>query len=238
MSGASSHFILSRNAGLMKKFVILCFTILTISALHAEEFASSMELEYRLAHGQAESFPDSSALLPHPSLLPSNISFMERTLWGETGVLRTTGIFPSLTPDERKSELRLRRTMLSIHQIGGFVTLGLMASAAYCGQQVLNGNRQYYPAHKFFVGSTILSYTATGMLSVLSPPPLIRRDEFSTITVHKTLAWVHFIGMVVTPIIGASLKHSMNYDQLARYHQISAYVTTAALAAAMISVTF
>lgn len=212
--------------------------MIAAAELHAEEFASFMELEYRLSHEQADPLSDSTESSPKHSLLPANTSFMERTMWGETGILRTTGIFPALTPDERKSELQLRRTMLSIHQIGGFVTLGLMASAAYCGQQVLNGNRRYYPAHKFFVGSTILSYTATGMLSVLSPPPLIRRDEFSTITVHKTLAWVHFLGMVVTPIIGASLKHSMNYNQLARYHQISAYVTTAALAAAMISVTF
>jgi hypothetical protein len=49
---------------------------------------------------------------------------------------------------------------------------------------------------------------------------------------------VHVAGMILTPILGASLRHSMNYDQLARFHQISAYATTATFAAAMITVTF
>ena len=76
------------------------------------------------------------------------------------------------------------------------------------------------------------------MLAVLSPPPLIRRDETSTTTIHKTLAWVHVAGMILTPIIGSSLRHSLNFSQMARYHQISAYVTTATLAASLIIVTF
>jgi hypothetical protein len=78
----------------------------------------------------------------------------------------------------------------------------------------------------------------------VSPPPLIRRDnETSTTTIHKTLAWVHFVGMVVTPILGSTvLKRGPigRYVDLnqARFHQISGYVTATALTAAMISVTF
>jgi hypothetical protein len=130
--------------------------------------------------------------------------------------------------------------MLTMHQIGGFVTLGLMATTVYYGQQSLNnpGIRTYRRYHQGFVAATIASYSATGLLAVLSPPPLIRRDEVSTTTIHKTLAWVHFVGMVVTPILGASLRRSFKYDQLARFHQVSAYVTTGALAASLIVVTF
>jgi hypothetical protein len=178
------------------------------------------------------------AAAAHARLLPKNISFGERLMWGDNGIMRGIGIVPALTPEERKFELSLRRTMLTTHQIGGFVSLGLMMATAYYGQQVLNGHRDLLPTHKAFISATIVSYTATGLLSVLSPPPLIRRDENSTTTLHKTLAWVHVAGMILTPIIGGMLRHSQNYDQIARFHQISGYVTTATFAASMIVVTF
>jgi hypothetical protein len=183
---------------------------------------------------------DSSQTLAHRRLLPENMSFMERGLWGENGFFRKIGIAGPLSVESRKEELSARRTMLTMHQVGGVVTLGLMVSAVYCGQQVLNGHRGYRSWHQGFVTGTIIAYSTTGLLAVLSPPPLIRRDEFSTITLHKTLAWVHFVGMVVTPILGASLhhNHTLNYDQLARYHQISAYITASALLASMLVITF
>jgi hypothetical protein len=150
----------------------------------------------------------------------------------------------------RKSELQLRRTMLVMHQVGGFLTLGSMIAALYYGQKSLldpnSGQRNdpYRSKHQLFVTTTIVLYTGTGVLAVLSPPPLIRRDnEMSTKTIHKTLAWVHFVGMVVTPILGGTvLKRGPigRYVDLnqARFHQISGYVTAAALTAAMITVTF
>jgi hypothetical protein len=178
-------------------------------------------------------------------LLPKNISFGEQLMWGEKGVMRSIGIVPDLSPQERKFELSLRRTMLTTHQIGGFVTLGLMASTAYYGQQVLNENRdplrrrQLLRTHKTLITATIIGYTTTGLLSILSPPPMIRRDENSTTTLHKTLAWVHMAGMIITPIIGQAIKHSgASYDQVAQFHQIAGYVTTATFATSLIVITF
>jgi hypothetical protein len=174
-------------------------------------------------------------------LLPENISWMEKALWGENGFVRTIGIASELTPEVRKHELAVRRTMLTIHQIGGFVTLASMITTVYYGQRYLTtGDLAYRDMHKTFIPITIGLYATTGLLAVLSPPPLIRRDnETSTTTIHKMLAWVHFTGMILTPILGKALKNSgaSYYDQ-ARYHQIAAYVTTAAFAAAMITVTF
>jgi hypothetical protein len=182
---------------------------------------------------------DSVQTPPKRSLLPSNMSFVEKGLWGENGLVRSIGIASPLTPDVRKHELDVRRTMLTAHQIGGFVTLGLMISAVYTGQRYLNsGDRSDRRVHDNLVGFTVGAYGLTAALSVLSPPPVIRRDEMSTTSIHKTLAWVHFLGMVVTPIIGATLRRSMNYDQMARFHQIAAYVSTAAMAASMIIITF
>jgi hypothetical protein len=184
-----------------------------------------------------------------PKLLPDNMSFMERGLWGESGILRGIGIASPLTPEVRKHELALRRTMLTMHQIGGFLTLGSMITAVYFGQKSLNDpntgqkNDPYRSSHQTFVVSTIALYSATGLLSVLSPPPLIRRDETSTTTIHKTLAWVHFAGMVITPILGNAIFKRDQFGRYAdvnraRYHQISAYITTAVFAASMIIITF
>ena len=130
--------------------------------------------------------------------------------------------------------------MLSLHQIGGFVTLGLMGTTVYFGQRYLNDGRlSDRNTHTAFVAATLISYGTTAMLSVLSPPPLIRRDEVSTTSIHKTLAWIHFAGMVVTPLLGKAVARSgSSYYDKARVHQISAYITTAVFAASMIVVTF
>jgi len=176
-----------------------------------------------------------------PRLLPENISFMERGLWGESGILRDLGIASPLTLEVRKRELDVRRTMLTMHQIGGFVTLASMLATVYYGQKYLdNGQRNDRNMHQTFVATTIASYSATALLAVLSPPPLIRREgETSTTTIHKTLAWIHAAGMIVTPLLGAAIhRRGASYYDQARYHQIAAYITTAVFAASMIIITF
>jgi hypothetical protein len=128
--------------------------------------------------------------------------------------------------------------MLVAHQIGGFVTLGLMASAAYAGQKIIDGNSGYRPYHQAFVAGTIATYSITGLLSILSPPPVIRRDEFSTTTLHKTLAWVHAAGMIITPILGSMIGRRSSSTQKEHIHQLSGYITLTTFAASMITVTF
>jgi hypothetical protein len=222
---------------MLRSIMVLVIGILGASLLYGKGYGSSTDLA-------ALSVPVSDSTVPPPSaagrLLPANISWMENGLWGESGLVRKIGIAGPLTPETRKGELAVRRTMLTMHQIGGFVTLGLMWATVYYGQRTLDAGdpRDLRNTHASYVTATIISYGVTGLLAILSPPPLIRRDEVSTTTIHKMLAWVHFIGMVVTPIIGASLHNSMSYDQQVRYHQISAYVTAAALTASFVVITF
>jgi hypothetical protein len=229
----------------MKTILSLFIICLMFTAvLHAQEIASETFFQDPLFLVPDSAKVDTLPATPKRSLLPSNMSFMERGLWGEKGILRGIGVASPLTPETRKSELALRRTMLTMHQIGGFITLGLLATTTYYGQRTLDNYynyssfRDFRRTHQTFITASIISYSATGLLAILSPPPFIRRDEVSTTTIHKTLAWVHFVGMIVTPIIGASLRHSTNELQLARYHQIAGYITTAALAASMIVITF
>ena len=191
--------------------------------------------------------PDSTPAI-HTRLMPQHTSWMEQMLWGESGLVRKIGIAGDLTPEVRKHELSVRRTMLTMHQIGGFVTWGLMVASCYTGQRVLNGDRSISDTHSMLVKTTIVAYAFTGLLSVFSPPPLIRRDETSTTSIHKTLAWIHFAGMILTPIIGGMVWHFtgnrqtgrvlVQNDSEARFHQISAYTTTAVFTASMVIMTF
>jgi len=238
LSNARKNLTIERDV-VNRIFSVIVFVVLLNQVSNAQEFAHQVFLDRPAIVLSDSARADSVPPAAKRKLLPDNMSFMERGLWGERGILRGMGLASPLTPTVRKSELGLRRTMLTMHQIGGFITLGLMGTTVYFGQRTLDnsGNRSYRDAHQGFVTATIISYTATGLLAILSPPPFIRRDEVSTTTIHKTLAWVHFAGMIVTPIIGMSLRHSLNYDQLARFHQISAYITTATLAASMIIIT-
>ena len=225
----------------MKQFILILFFTISVAFRSHAQSDSYSSIGAPPAGGRMDSTAaDTLPPLPKPKLLPDNLSFVERGVWGEDGLVRSLGIASPLTPAVRMHELSVRRTMLTMHQIGGFLTLGLMATTVYYGQQTLDhpSIRSYRRSHSNFVTLTIFSYGATGILAALSPPPLIRRDETSTTTIHKTLAWVHFLGMVVTPILGSSLHRSFSYDRLARFHQASAYITLAAMTASFIVITF
>ena len=171
-------------------------------------------------------------------LLPKNISFMENALWGKNGLFRKVGIASVLSIKSRKSELSLRRTMLSIHPVSGFVTLDMMIYTTYIGQKVLDGRENLSSKLNTFSNITIGLYSFTGLLSILSPPPLIRRNEFSTITVHKTLAWVHFACTILSPIIADIMENNNNKNFVKHYRQIARYIGTAALATSFVILTF
>lgn len=203
-------------------------------------FEPSFLLSQDLSYVQPDTLPVS--LVRRPKLLPDNLGLFERTLWSENGLFRSMGIAAPLTPESRKSELKLRRTMLVAHETSGFVTLGLMLTTVYYGQKVLDA----YPAplslrrtHIGFADATIATYSLTGFLSLLSPPPTIRRDEMSTLSYHRALAWIHFSGMIITPIIASmAQKQGASDKSVLRIHQISAYITTTAFAASMVVMTF
>lgn len=167
-------------------------------------------------------------------------------MWGEHGMMRWTGLFP-LTEESREKELGLRRTMLTVHEIGGFITLGTMLTTVVYGQLTLNGYKSLGDTHKNWASATIASYFVTAGLSLLSPPPSIRRKEWSTISIHKGLALIHFSGMVLTPLLADGVamnergtgKTGLQIDRdKARIHQISGYITTVAFASAMAVITF
>lgn len=170
-------------------------------------------------------------------LLPNKMSIVEKSLWGEKGLFRITGIAP-LTPEARERELKFRRVMLTMHQLGGFTTLGLMALSGYYGKKVYDGKYEFIDRHRTLVRVTITSYTLTALLALISPPPLIRREKSDgSIAIHKTLAWVHSAGMIATAILGRNVRYSTNiedYNKLKKIHMGVAIATFTSLATAMV----
>jgi hypothetical protein len=133
-----------------------------------------------------------------------------------------------------------------MHQIGGFLALAAMIGTAWTGQRTLDDprNRTLRSDHQKMILATVITYSLTASLSILSPPPLIRRDQGGTTAIHKTLAWFHVAGMILTPILGSMVSQKgvkgslgINIDK-AHFHQYAGYITTAIFAASMIVITF
>lgn len=134
-------------------------------------------------------------------LLPQRMVFTQKLLWGEKGLLRTTGIAP-LSMEQRQKELKLRRVMLTTHQVLGYATLAAMVAQGIIGGKLYNGDYELYQLHKDMATVVNVGYFTTAGLSLFTPPPLINKKVkgFSSIKAHKTLATIHFSAMVVTNI--------------------------------------
>jgi len=193
-----------------------------------------------ISFGQIESdttFLEADTVQEKVSLIPQKMGLIKRAFWGERGLMRITGISP-LTPEARERELKVRRRMLVLHQIMGFVTLAGFLTADFSGQMMVNGHENYHGLHSVATSVTIGSYFTTAGLALLAPPPMvIRKKQWDNIRVHKLLAYLHFTGMVLTPLIAPELSGG-DIKKEARFHQISAYTTTALFATAIIVIKF
>ena len=161
------------------------------------------------------------------SLIPKRMIFTQRALWGNKGLLRKFGIFP-LNVEQREKELKLRRSMLKIHQIIGYLTLAGMVTQGFLGGKLYNNwERGLYNTHKTVGNLTSISYFTGAGLSLFAPPPLINKKSkgLSSIKAHKYLASVHFSSMLATNIFK---------NRNRKIHKISAYTAVGSFAAAVL----
>ena len=165
------------------------------------------------------------------SLLPNRMIFTQRALWGNNGLLRKAGLFP-LNIEQREKELKLRRSMLKIHQIIGYLTLAGMVTQGFLGGKLYNNwERGLYNTHKTVGNLTSISYFTGAGLSLFAPPPLINKKSkgLSSIKAHKYLASVHFSAMLATNVFKRRNK---------QIHKISAYTAVGSFAAAVLVFNF
>ena len=161
------------------------------------------------------------------SLIPKRMIFTQRALWGNKGLLRKFGIFP-LNVEQREKELKLRRSMLKIHQIIGYLTLAGMVTQGFLGGKLYNNwERGLYNTHKTVGNLTSISYFTGAGLSLFAPPPLINKKSkgLSSIKAHKYLASVHLSAMLATNIFKKRNQ---------QIHKISAYTAVGSFAAAIL----
>lgn len=163
-------------------------------------------------------------------LLPENMLITQRLLWGNKGLLRTTGI-AKLNKTQREKELNLRRKLLVAHQVIGYATLAGMIAQGIIGGKLYNGDYSLKDTHEN-LGMTVnaLYFTGAG-LSLFAPPPLINKKVkgWSSMKAHKFLATIHLSAMIATNALSEDNK---------KLHRAAAYTAFGSYAAAMIVLKF
>ena len=169
------------------------------------------------------------------ALLPQRMIITQRMLWGEKGLMRTTGIAP-LGIEQRKREMQVRRFFLKTHQALGFMTLGGMLAQGIVGSRLYNGNYKLDDAHEALAAGLNVSYSLTAAMSLFTPPPLIQRDKkISSLKIHKWLSIVHMSGMLATNILASRIEDN---PSLKPAHRAAAFTTFASFAAAVVVIKF
>lgn len=221
------------NESLINKDVFFAENEISENTISEISLTKNINIAYFQQDNNLEFEDDPTEELP---LLPQNISLVEKFFWGKDGLFRSVGITSELTPEQRQKELEWRRTFLTIHQTTGLVSWGLMAGAVIAGQMWLDGKMDSPTWHKRLLYATIGTYSLTGLLAIVTPPPFERRNEFSSISFHKLAAWLHIAGMIATPILGKAINESNDYYKSARIHQTMGYITFSVYSAAMLAI--
>jgi hypothetical protein len=169
-------------------------------------------------------------------IAPKKMLFTQQLIWGDNGIFKNRYGSNQDLVERRKIDLRIRRKMLQLHQIGGFVTLGGMVAQGIIGSQLYNGSYQLKETHEKLGTAINLSYGFTAINGLFTPPSTFKRDKkLTSIRLHKWLAIAHMTGMIATNILGTQIEN--NYS-LKPYHRAAAYTSFVSLAAAMVVIKF
>ncbi len=169
-------------------------------------------------------------------IAPKKMLFTQQLIWGNNGILKNRYGSTQDLVERRKIDLRIRRKMLQVHQIGGFVTLGGMVAQGIVGSQLYNGSYKLKETHEKLGAAVNLSYGLTAINALFTPPSTFKRDKkLTSIRLHKWLAIAHMSGMIATNILGTQIENNV---ALKPYHRAAAYTSFISLAAAMVVIKF
>jgi len=139
---------------------------------------------------------------------------------------------------ELERQLARRRTMLRLHQIGGFLTVGSLAATAVLGQldylDKYGGGGDvgtYHTWHRWVAAATSAIFAGTASLALFAPAPIEKPARLDTATVHKiamTVASAGMVAQIVLGIVTASKEGQSAQRDFALAHQIVGYTTLAA----------
>ena len=159
--------------------------------------------------------------------------------------LEDLGIAPAQAKGNAQAQALLdRRThMLKIHQRLGLITIEpfaatLISSAFAGGKKTSSTDRDL---HAILGTATVGLYFTTAYFAIRAPK-IPGTKTRGPIRLHKTLAWIHGPGMVLTPILGemafAQKDRGEKVHGIASLHGPVAIVTGAAFGLAVASVSF
>jgi len=153
--------------------------------------------------------------------LPKNMPTHTKILWGENGFFRAIGI----APEKRIDELKLRTSMLQMHQKLALASWASFAYQSYLGNQMVNGNYKNHDTHKKLSVPVWSLYMGSAALSYFAPPALKYSDKFDSMKLHRWLSFLHFSGMAIIPILGYRIHSATDYQKAVEIHQNVALVT-------------
>jgi hypothetical protein len=159
----------------------------------------------------------------------------KKLFWGEKGIVRKL----NLAPNSRIEELKLRSEMLQLHQKLGLLNLGLLSYQMYLGSSMYEGDhRDYGTSHKYLGYSTFSVYMLTAGLQFLSPPAFRYSKGYSSIKIHRYLSYIHFVGMILTPISGYYTAKYPNDKKPYKIHRNTVNITFSSYTLAFILTLF
>jgi hypothetical protein len=252
----------------MKKAVLLFGIILLSIQLNAQEYPvatdpsdilnksaiAELRVQNEVAQpdGQEDLLGDITANDKAEPLLPEHMLFTQRMLWGKKGLMRNFNIF-ELNPENRARELKIRRVMLTTHQIVGIATLAGMVAQGIVGSNLFNYSvngkvgdpQKTKDLHESLAAAVNIGYFTTAGLAFFTPPKMLdNKKGYSSVKLHMGLAIVHLTGMVATNILAGQIetaKENGNYTlskDLKVYHRAAAFTAFGSFAAAMLVLSF
>ena len=159
-----------------------------------------------------------------------------------TPSVQDLGFAPDQNRGDAEAQARLdkRTHMLKVHQTLGLITLApMIATVLSSGNVGKNGTESARNLHAALGLVTVGLYVTTASFAIRAPS-IPGMETRGPIKVHKALAWVHGVGMVLTPILGAMARSQLNSGEkvhgIATAHGAVAWVTIGTYAAAIGSV--
>jgi hypothetical protein len=127
--------------------------------------------------------------------------------------------------------------MLKVHQRLGLITiLPMLATVITASNATKNGTHADRNLHGA-LGLVTAGLYVTAASYAIRAPSLPGTETRGPIRLHKALAWIHGVGMILTPILGAMARSQLDNGEkvhgIASAHSTVAAVTVGAYAAAI-----
>lgn len=158
--------------------------------------------------------------------------------------LQQLGITPQMTQAHVKAQQRLNRRqwMLRWHQRLGLITGGAMFATFFLGHSAgPHGTPTGRNIHVALGTATTALYFTTAYMA-LEAPKIPGTKPTGAVKLHEILAWIHFPGMILTPILGYMAYHQEQLGQrphgIAKLHGLVATVTFLAFASSIVAVSW